>query len=115
MKTPEELAEEYADYHVVRGIDLIKVHCQGTIERTKNAWLAGYQTAAPQWISVKDRLPEARRLVLYLHELHGHSVGYYDPEYPKPNYQWISLEWGDNNNARITHWMPLPSSPEVKE
>ncbi len=64
------------------------------------------------WISVKDRLPRALELVLYFHELHGPSIGYYDPACPKPGYQWISEEWGDNKTARITHWMPLPKPPE---
>jgi hypothetical protein len=64
------------------------------------------------WISVKDRLPRALELVLYFHELHGPSIGYYDPACPKPGYQWISEECGDNKTDRITHWMPLPSSPE---
>jgi hypothetical protein len=67
------------------------------------------------WISVKDRLPRALELVLYFHELHGPSIGYYDPACPKPGYQWISEEWGDNKTGRITHWMPLPEPPKEEE
>jgi hypothetical protein len=58
-KTPEELAEEYADYHVVKGIDFIRVHCQGTIERTKNAWLSGYQAAKEKYEARIKELEQA--------------------------------------------------------
>lgn len=67
------------------------------------------------WISVKDRLPRALELVLYFHELHGPSIGYYDPACPKPGYQWVSEEWGDNKTGRITHWMPLPEPPKEEQ
>ena len=52
MKTPEEMAEEYAE--------TINTCC-GTsdiIIEAEKAFQAGYKTAAPQWISVKERLPE---------------------------------------------------------
>lgn len=93
-------------------------------------FLAGYKAAQDQlvdtskvmdvsssatlnnWISVKDSLPPPRRVVLYFHELHGPSVGHYNPDYSKPGYKWISEEWVDNKTDRITHWMPLPKPPK---
>ena len=104
MKTPEELAEYW--------MKKAEPCCD---ECYKDAFLAGYQAAAPQWISVKDSLPPPRRLVMYFHELHGPSVGHYSPDYPKPGYQWISEKWGDNKTDRITHWMPLPQPPKEEE
>ena len=48
MKTPEQMAEEYIN-HVLES----QCDCSYRI-----AFLAGYQAAKPQWISVKDRLPD---------------------------------------------------------
>lgn len=45
MKTPEEMAEEYREEH-------------DECEFARDAFLAGYKAATPQWISVKERLPE---------------------------------------------------------
>lgn len=64
------------------------------------------------WISVKDRLPERRKGVLFLHRSYGHNIGFYDSECRKPGYEWFSMEWTDVPTAGVTHWMPLPSSPE---
>ena len=51
MKTPEQMAEEWASSR------WYAKHDPTMSERSKVAFLAGYQ-AAPQWISVKDRLPK---------------------------------------------------------
>jgi hypothetical protein len=111
MKTPEELAEEYIRYD------------NESAYWTKHAFLAGYQAAKdqlanagkamPQWISVKDRLPEDKESVIYWHDLHGTNIGHYDSTFPKPNYHWWSYNYGDHADFRVHWWMPLPKIPEA--
>lgn len=107
MKTPEEMAEEYA-----QTIDA----CCGTsdiIIAAENGFLAGYKAAQPQWISVEDRLPSEDQDVLF------YSPTYYSEQYvgyrAKPN------EWCDPNGLTdavilkyYSHWMSLPTPPEEK-
>jgi len=107
MKTPEELAEEYAD--------TITTSCCGTsdiIIEAETAFLAGYQAgrsnseavqaAAPQWISVRERLPEDASNVL-IAWADGVSEACFCDD------RWVRdgriLLW-------VTHWMPLPKPPE---
>lgn len=115
MKTPEEMAEEYAEDN-------------DECEFARDAFLAGYKAAKDQladadkvmnspnnsnsWISVKERLPEDSESVIYWHDLHGTSIGHYDSTYHKPNYHWWSYCYGDNADFRVHWWMPLPKMPE---
>lgn len=57
-----------------------------------------------EWISVKDRLPEPKAMVL-VHCTNGRmlTVGYFDKD----------LEY--LKSGRVTHWMPLPEPPESAE
>lgn len=56
------------------------------------------------WISVKDRLPEPKAMVL-AHCTNGRmlTVGYFDKD----------LEY--LTSGRVTHWMPLPPKPESED
>ena len=56
----------------------------------------------PQWIDVKDRLPE-----------HLESVYVYmgNRQIDKYSCQTYAKDGGFSNNYGITHWMPLPSPP----
>lgn len=56
------------------------------------------------WISVKDRLPEPKAMVL-AHCTNGRmlTVGYFDKD----------LDF--LKSGRVTHWMPLPEPPESAE
>lgn len=62
-----------------------------------------------EWISVKDRLPENRQVVLF-HQKNGfiycaQYTDFFDEEY------W-SID-GDCWSAKdVTHWMPLPEPPK---
>jgi hypothetical protein len=72
-KTPEELAEEWIE---TNGWNTEPFRDEYTIEFQKQGYVAGYQAgrsnseavqaAAPQWISVKDRLPEIEEYVVIL-------------------------------------------------
>ena len=97
MKTPEELAEEHAD--------LWPDMC---INGARKGFLAGYQAAAPQWISVKDRLPEDGddlSIMLVWRRI----------EHDYDTVRWRYQQGWDcviQDKATITHWMPLPKPPE---
>ena len=56
------------------------------------------------WISVKDRLPEPKTVVL-AHCTNGRmlTVGYFDKD----------LDF--LKSGRVTHWMPLPQKPESED
>lgn len=56
------------------------------------------------WISVKDRLPEPKAMVL-AHCTNGRmlTVGYFDKD----------LEY--LKSGRVTHWRPLPEPPESED
>ena len=68
------------------------------------------EDAKPKWISVKDRLPELYRLNMSKDVLifagSKHLVGVYDYELNR---------WSTSAYITVTHWMPLPEVPEVKE
>ena len=91
MKTPQELAEEYSLSLLPDPRDA-RLLCS-----ERKDFLAGYQAAAPQWISVKNKLPEHNTYVLVTDgsEVHRSKV-------------W--QEFFDM--GPVTHWMPLPKPPE---
>jgi hypothetical protein len=53
MKTPEELAKEFSKVNAETDVGALGCYRQGLYE----GFLAGYQAAASQWISVKESLP----------------------------------------------------------
>ena len=115
MKTSEELAKEYAD-PIIQKADR---EYSGWWRENGPWWigeafLAGYQAAAPQWISVKDRLPEINNRrsedVLMLDEYGKMSVKSF-----KIVNNEIVVDWGEAGTRPLsdfTHWMPLPKPPE---
>jgi hypothetical protein len=64
----------------------------------------------PRWISVEERLPEKDKDVMcYSNKNGGHMFFGYRG--------WISGEWMEGGSLHIgdvTHWMSLPSAPEVE-
>lgn len=110
MKTPEELAQKYANKNCGG-------ECQDDEPGVIKAFLAGYKAAAPQWISVKDRLPEEDVEVLFFSpktEFNCCFVGYR----PKKD-AYVDPE-GNGLMPRIiekyyTHWMPLPEPPKEEK
>ena len=64
----------------------------------------------PQWISVKDRLPnEDTRVLVYLNikKLDANTYTYFDTD-RLLNGKWV--RW----NSYVTHWMLLPEPPKAK-
>ncbi len=100
MKTPEELAEEYSK--AAEPVHVLTVH---PVPQFRQAFLAGYQAAAPQWVSVKDRLPEKDTWVLSLEADKSMRV----------NCLASDDEWYCDDHGfvpTVTHWMPLPQPPK---
>lgn len=61
-----------------------------------------------EWISVKDRLPKSRFVVLaYEKPLNSINMSFYE----KNSESWIDCDSGYYLNS-VTHWMPLPNPPE---
>lgn len=100
-------ALHYAD-KVRDGADLIEQQ-QALIERL--------QAEVPAWISVEERLPEKSGQYLTYNEF-GWFNAY---SYSIIHKQWNTQDWMSEKSAKglginsITHWMPLPKPPEVKQ
>lgn len=77
-----------------------------------------------QWISVKDRLPEAEQEVLVISRGWGDRLLYVG-QYKKMEAQtspltgitskesdWLLWGWSYMKKPQVTHWMPLPEPPK---
>lgn len=104
MKTPEELAEECKNKIAQRDIYAMGTLTQREQDYLKQAFLAGDQAAAPQWISVKERLPEAEQRVVIF------DRGQFSVSYLTVWGHW-AIEQQDVMKEP-TYWMPLPKPPE---
>ena len=102
-KTPEEMAEEYT-----RDWWGTLPEAEGMRKSARENFLAGYKAAAPQWISVKDRLPEDNDIVLIVFQGSVVSVAFYEGDWRHPLYPQTAL-------VSVTHWMPLPEPPKEEE
>lgn len=68
-------------------------------------------TCSNNWISVKNRLPEDDNFVLvYNSEDKEIIIANY-----RGNNAWDSYVYGWLPDNAVTHWQPLPKSPEVEE
>lgn len=140
-KTPEEMAEEYRENHdecefareaflagyeaakdllLARFKSLLSSFAETSFNPNHTAWqifdilndrVADVSKVMPQWISVKDRLPEEGKLVL----TYGPD-GIIDvlARYRVSKNSW---KWGRDGEFitlvfDITHWMPLPEPPK---
>jgi hypothetical protein len=98
MKTPEQMAEEYCNTKQLSYVERLVI--------TKG-FVDGYQAAAPQWISVKDRLPEKDQEVLMYDGIFILTCLFWKSR--KLAFQW---ELSSGIICNPTHWMPLPKPPE---
>jgi len=64
------------------------------------------------WISVKDRLPLYKQVILVYLDNKIITEAVYRGEYCKGEHMFrIQLTY-DDTHERITHWMPLPEPPK---
>jgi len=107
MKTPEELAEEYAKKFA--GMSAFE---DSVWAFSRYGFLAGYQAASPQWISVKDKMPETNEYVLVyidfsidMQQFKLVEMGYFNGDAWDVGNDIYSLGF-------VRHWMPIPKPPE---
>lgn len=63
----------------------------------------------PEWISVKDRLPEKNSIVLVCMDNGQYKVVL--TSHLSSNGEWILYD----KNRKVTHWMPFPEPPKEEE
>jgi hypothetical protein len=116
MKTPEEMAEEWMNEEYGDTSHWVRMGKDMSID----AFLAGYQAAAPQWISVKDRLPENSFLTVLVDfkvtdsNAKLFSLGYYERS-KNSSGEWYVQSNSHREKVEVTHWMPLPDGPKEEK
>lgn len=64
-----------------------------------------------EWVSVNDRLPEESGMyIITANDGHAQRVSFV--QWQKKNRMWNLT--GARSYWRVTHWMPMPLAPEVK-
>lgn len=130
MKTPEEMAYDYGekfdgiqisknDINIAwyagfesrqKEINELKANwtfaCEDKVRALKELARAE-RNAQPQWISVKDRLPEDGQGVLVTTGKGGGTTATY--------FNGDGFYNGHLEDVVITHWMPLPPKPEEEK
>lgn len=76
------------------------------IKRIGNLTCAGYRKQS-EWISVEERLPEKYTYIIVCDE--DGTVGEAFC-YKEGGFEWMHIQ----ENAFVTHWMPLPEPPKMK-
>lgn len=72
------------------------------------AVISKLETAAPKWISVKDRLPYSMERVLVCTTRGTFAPATYSP---------LTNSWIEHGQllGKVTHWMPLPDTPTTED
>ena len=118
VKTPEQMAKEYAeDWH--QDCDYPEEILRHTKKATASVFLAGYKAAKdqladagkvmPEWIRVKDRLPEHGVPVLVFDTL-ANTIELMSWDKIMEVFETDDAYFVQLNDA--SHWMPLPKPPE---
>lgn len=120
-KTPEEMAEEYIQREDVACAAIN----HAAEDLVKAAFLDGYEAATPQWISVKERLPEEniKVLVLCRKRITAAALTRVEEPFYEAGYfrVWTAYPISSTDPYKeypwngITHWMPLPEPPREGE
>ena len=106
LKTPEQMAEEHANIRCPEQGPEFIVWCM-----CRDDFLAGYQAAKPEWISVKERLPETGKVVLAAMPKGTVTLG----GIRKKTQAWDVFLDMAICTAEPTHWMPLPEAPKEEK
>ena len=94
-KTPEQMAEEYSKQITMQD------HCDSEAAwYAEKDFLAGYQAAKPQWISVKERLPEIGAPCLVTCHEERYTIAEYD-----------GIKWTTLTLTYTTTSISTPSTP----
>ncbi len=68
--------------------------------------------AKARWISVKERLPLYKEVVLVFLDTQQITEAVYRGEYDKNEHIFRIELTGEDTGERVTHWIPLPEKPE---
>ena len=117
MQLAQDLSEQ-----AIRWMKTLPSASERCNQCAREGYRAGYQAAAPQWISVKDRLPEIpendySNRVLLLRTDGFIVIARIEKcvRFVRPLQQALIVET-DNGDPieEFSHWMPLPKPPEEK-
>ena len=120
MKTPDEIKKElercttyiygFPCEGCLYGIDAEKVEsdCVDALLKDALAYIQQLEAAQQKWISVDERLPEQCVPVLVYKNSNSEAYGNMETAYFEKG------RWRGSCGEFITHWMPLPKSPEMK-
>lgn len=116
MRTPEEIKK---GLEICRGkctgnkphcpYDKYGDGCENTLNRDALAYIQQLEAQQPRWISVGEQLPEnGQKIIAAFRDGGGLIVD--QARYSNGEFDFASWAYvcGDN----VTHWMPLPQSPE---
>ena len=94
----------------------LKAYIEGLAEALTNAReLIGMTPppAFPEWIPVKEKLPNLFKTVIIARAIVGGRGGRFDLAF-NSGLVWVGTQQ-DIEYEDVTHWMPLPKLPEVQE
>ena len=98
--------------------------CSTTITRDALAYIQQLEAQQPRWISVGERLPEEDQEVLLIahgwepqsmyigHLHHVEAETSWLTGITSKESEWSISGWSYLRAPEVTHWMPLPQSPE---
>jgi hypothetical protein len=67
-----------------------------------------------EWVSVKDRLPLYKQVVLVFLDTEQIAEAVYRGEYEKDIHIFRIELTREDTGERVTHWMPLPNNPTTE-
>ena len=81
----------------------------------ETGFVRGFEAAQPKWISVEERLPEAKTAVLAYgqrHVFNGKEIEGFPMAHVAYTRGWEEgwFSWDSDHYIDVTHWMPLPST-----
>ena len=114
MKTPEEIKKglEYASTtNIARKVMLAKegkvpYAYMEEVASDALAYIKQLEAKDPQWISVKEKLPETDNYCIVFEPGYGYEVCMYYGDG-----EWLTPDLS-NVTRFVSRWMPLPPSPE---
>ena len=118
MKTPEEIKKGLACCRNVWVDDHWKncdgacpyqeeqSYCKNVLHHDALAYIKQLEAKDPQWISVKEKLPETDNYCIVFEPGYGYEVCMYYGDG-----EWLTPDLS-NVTRFVSRWMPLPPSPE---
>ena len=127
MKTPEEIKKGLEccgtgdlGNHNECPYGITNQKCMQTMLHDALALIQQLEAQEPKWISVEERLPDAKTAVLVYGQryvFNGKQIETFPMEHVAytrgKDEGWFS--WDSSDGISVTHWMPLPEPPKEEE